>query len=140
MKEENVPTRQPKKLSRKNKFPQPFPVWEQSCIFVRYIMRIIAVKTLKSYWEKYPDAQAALFAWYEEVCEADWSSPNEMKEQFRSASVITGKRVVYNIHGNSYRLLVDIEFKFKIVFIVWFGTHKDYDKLDAKTVKYVKAN
>ncbi len=48
--------------------------------------------------------------------------------------------MVYNIHGNSYRLLVDIEFKFKIVFIVWFGTHKDYDKLDAKTVKYVKAN
>lgn len=103
-------------------------------------MRIIAVKTLKFYWEKYPDAQAALFAWYEEVSEADWSSPNEMKVQFRSASVITGKRVVFNIHGNNYRLLVDIEFKFKIVFIVWFGTHKDYDKLDAKTVKYVKTN
>lgn len=103
-------------------------------------MRIIAVKTLKSYWEEYPDAQQALFAWYEEVSEAEWSSPNEMKEQFRNASVLTGKRVVFNIHGNSYRLIVDIEFKFQIVFIVWFGTHKAYDNLDTKAVKYVKTN
>lgn len=103
-------------------------------------MRIIAVKTLKSYWEQYPDAQQALFAWYEEVSEAEWSSPNEMKEQFRNASVLTGKRVVFNMHDNSYRLIVDIEFKFQIVFIVWFGAHKAYDKLDATTIKYVKAN
>ncbi len=103
-------------------------------------MRIIAVKTLKSYWEEFPEVQAALFAWYEEVTEAEWNTPNEMKEQFRSASVLSGKRVVFNIHGNTYRLIVDIEFKFKIVFIVWFGTHKAYDQLDAKTVKYVKTN
>lgn len=103
-------------------------------------MRVIAVKTLKSYWEEYPEAQQALFAWYEEVSEAEWSNPNEMKAQFRNAAVLTGKRVVFNIHDNNYRLIVDIEFKFQIVFIVWFGTHKAYDNLDAKTVKYVKTN
>lgn len=103
-------------------------------------MRIIAVKTLKSYWEAFPEAQAALFAWFEEVSGADWNNPNEMKEQFRNASILSGKRIVFNIHGNSFRLIVDIEFKFKIVFIVWFGTHKAYDNLDAKSIKYVKTN
>ncbi len=103
-------------------------------------MRIIAVKTLRQYWEEYPDAEGPLLSWHDEILEADWSTPNDMKEQFGSASVIGGKRVVFNIHGNRFRLIVDIEFKFKIVFIVWFGTHKQYDNVDAKTVKYVKAD
>ena len=71
---------------------------------------------------------------------ADWNSPNELKAQYRGASVITDKRVVFNIHGNSYRLIVDIEYRLKIVFVVWFGTHKQYDKINAKTISYVKAN
>lgn len=103
-------------------------------------MRIIAVKTLRQYWEAYPDAEGSLLSWHDEILEADWNTPNDMKEQFGSASVIGGKRVVFNIHGNRFRLIVDIEFKFKIVFVVWFGTHKEYDNVDAKTVKYVKAD
>ena len=79
-------------------------------------------------------------SWYEEVEIAEWNSPNELKNQFGSASVITDKRVVFNIHGNSYRLIVDIEYRLKIVFIVWFGTHVLYDKIDAKKISYVKAN
>ena len=108
--------------------------------FCTDFMRIIATKTLKHFWEKYPEAEGALLSWYEELVEADWRTPNEMKNKFGSASIIGGKRVVFNIHGNKYRLIVDIEFKFKLVFVIWFGTHKEYDKVDVKTLKYVKTN
>jgi mRNA interferase HigB len=103
-------------------------------------MRVIAVKTLKQFWEKYPEAKGALLAWYDEVSAREWKSPGDMKTQYGSASIVGGKRVIFNIHGNKYRLIVDVEFKFKIVFVVWFGTHKEYDKVDTKTVKYVKTN
>ncbi|WP_423212954.1 type II toxin-antitoxin system HigB family toxin [Pseudobacter ginsenosidimutans] len=63
-----------------------------------------------------------------------------MKIQFRSASILNNKRVVFNIHGNSFRLIVDIECRLKIVFIVWFGTHKQYDKTDAIRISYAQAN
>jgi|SRR5579859_7626922 len=103
-------------------------------------MRVIAVKTLKEHWEAYLQAEQPLLAWYEEAEAAQWNSPNELKQQYRSASILTDKRVVFNIHGNAFRLIVDIEYRLKIVFIVWFGTHKQYDQVDAKIVSYVKAN
>lgn len=103
-------------------------------------MRVIAVRTLKEYWTGNPQAEQALLAWYEEAETAQWNSPNELKMQYRSASILTDKRVVFNIHGNSYRLIVDIEYRLKIVFVVWFGTHKQYDKVDAKKVRYAKAD
>ena len=103
-------------------------------------MRVIAVRTLRGYWIAYPQAGQALLAWYEEAETAQWNSPNELKLQYRSASILTDKRVVFNIHGNTFRLIVDIEYRLKIVFVVWFGTHKQYDKLDAKKVSYVKAD
>ena len=103
-------------------------------------MRIIAVKTLKEYWEKFPAAQQALFAWYEETESTEWISPNDLKKQYRNASIINEKRVVFNIHGNTFRLIVDIEYRLKIVFVVWFGTHKQYDKIDVKKTGYVKTN
>jgi len=103
-------------------------------------MRIISVKTLKEFWLKFPHAEQALLSWYEEAEAANWNNPNELKSQYRNASVLTDKRVVFNIHGNTYRLIVDIEYRLKIVFVVWFGTHKQYDKIDAKKVSYVKTN
>lgn len=103
-------------------------------------MRVIAVQTLKAYWHEFPLAEQALLSWYEEAQLAEWNSPNELKVQYRNASVLTNKRVVFNIHGNTYRLIVDIEYRLKIVFVVWFGTHKEYDKIDAKEISYVKAN
>lgn len=103
-------------------------------------MRVIAVKTLKAYWEAFPQAEQALLSWYDEANAANWNNPNELKAQFRNASILTDKRVVFNIHGNTYRLITDIEYRLKIVFIVWFGTHKQYDTIDAKTVSYAKAN
>jgi len=101
-------------------------------------MRVIAVKTLKLYGKKKKEAQQSLLAWYEEVCKASWKNHNELKAQIRNVSVIGDKRVVFNIHGNKYRLIVDIEYRLQIIFIVWIGTHADYDKMDAKKVIYVK--
>lgn len=103
-------------------------------------LRPSAVKKLKEHWTSYPQAEQALLAWYEEAEAAQWNSPNELKQQYRNASILTDKRVVFNIHGNSYRLIVDIEYRLKIVFVVWFGTHKQYGKIDAKKVSYVKAD
>jgi mRNA interferase HigB len=103
-------------------------------------MRIIAVGTLRDYWKGFPQAKQALLSWYEETEAASWSTPNQLKGQYRNASVLSEKRVVFNIHGNTFRLIVDIEYSLKIVFIVWFGTHKQYDKIDATRISYVKTN
>ena len=103
-------------------------------------MRIIAVKTLKEYSKEFHFAEQALFSWYDEITNAEWNNSGELKAQYRNASIINNKRVVFNIHGNSYRLIVDIEYRLRIVFVVWFGTHKQYDNIDVKTISYVKAN
>lgn len=103
-------------------------------------MRVIAVQTLKTYRVEFPKAKQSLLAWYEEADAAQWNHPNELKEQYRNASILSDKRVVFNICGNSFRLIVDIEYRLKIIFIVWFGTHKQYDKINAKTVSYGKTN
>ena len=97
-------------------------------------MRVIAAKTLKNYADEFNQAGSALFSWYEEATLAQWNNPNELKNQYRNASVLNNKRVVFNIHGNSYRLIIDIEYRLKIVFVVWFGTHKQYDNIDATTI------
>ena len=103
-------------------------------------MRVIAVKTLKDYAKIFPLAEQAILSWYEETENAEWNSPNELKNQYHHSSIISEKRVVFNIHGNSFRLVVDIEYRLKIVFIVWFGTHKQYDKLNIKKIKYDKTH
>ena len=102
-------------------------------------MRIIAVKTLKLYAEKKKETEQSLLSWYQETRKANWENHNDLKQQFANASVINSKRVVFNIHGNKHRLIVDIEYYLQIIFIVWIGTHKGYDKIDAKKVVYVKA-
>ena len=101
-------------------------------------MRIIKEKTLTDYCRlsKYRQAAEPLKAWVFEVKYSTWDNANELKTKYGSASLISSKRVAFNIKGNDYRLIVDIEYKLKIVFIVWFGTHKEYDKIDSKTVSY----
>lgn len=103
-------------------------------------MRIIAARTLCNYWRRFPSAKQPLLAWYEEVEVVNWGSPQELKWQYRNASILSDKRVVFNVHGNSFRLIVDIEYRLKIVFVVWFGTHREYDKLNAKTISYDKTH
>ncbi len=101
-------------------------------------MRIIKEKTLSEYCKqsKHEQAKEAVYAWIFEVRYSNWSNSNELKSKYGNASIINSKRVVFNIKGNDYRLIVDIEYKLKIVFVVWFGTHKEYDKINVKTVKY----
>ena len=103
-------------------------------------MRLIAKKTLVNFYAIYATSKASLQAFYKEVEAADWNKPSDVIQDYPSADVITGKRFVFNIKGNSYRLVADIEFKKKLVFIVWIGTHAEYDKIDVKTVNYVKSN
>lgn len=103
-------------------------------------MRVIAVKTLKAYWKEYPPAEQALLCWYEEASIAEWKNPKELKAQYPNASILSDKRVIFNIHGNSYRLVADIEYRLKIVFVVWFGSHNEYNKTGVKKVNYAKAD
>jgi len=101
-------------------------------------MRIIKEKTLTDYCNtaRYKPATESLKAWVYEVRYSKWDNTHELKLKFRNASVLNSKRVVFNIKGNEYRLIVDIEYKLKIVFIVWFGSRTEYDKIDAETVRY----
>ena len=101
-------------------------------------MRIIKETTLTQYCRqsKYQQAEESVKSWIYEVRFSTWNNANELKTKYGNASIISSKRVVSNIKGNDYHLIVDIEYKLKIVFVVWFGTHKEYDKIDAKTVSY----
>lgn len=110
-------------------------------------MRIIARRTLKEFCESlrgskdYKAVKAALDAWFHEVEAAVWLSPADLKENYRSASIVGEDRVVFNIKGNDYRLVAAVDYKKEIVFIKWLGTHKEYDRIDVKTVRYArKAN
>jgi mRNA interferase HigB len=98
-------------------------------------MRVIAVSTLRAFWKRYPDAEQPLKAWYEEATSASWAQPADIKAQYRSASVLKNRRVVFNIKGNDYRLIVAIAYKLQIVYVKFVGTHKQYDAVDAETVE-----
>ena len=97
-------------------------------------MRIIAKSTLRNFWNKHPDAEQPLQAWYHEAKKAEWNSFQEIKKQFGSASIVGNDRVVFNIKGNDYRLVVLILFRRVKAFIRFAGTHKEYDKIDAKNI------
>ena len=103
-------------------------------------MVIIAKSALKTFIKYYPDAEQALENWYEIIKQNDWKNFNEMKTSFNTADSVGNGRYVFNIKGNEYRLVADIEYKIGIVFIVWIGTHKEYDKKNIKEIKYVKGN
>ena len=99
-------------------------------------MRIISKKTLKDFYEQnlYKDSANSLEAWHQEVLKANWNNPNEVKKQFGNASVVGDNRVVFNIHGNKYRLIVKINYFAKIIFIKFIGTHKQYDNINAMEI------
>jgi len=99
-------------------------------------MRIIAFRTLREFWEKpeYADSETSLRSWYHDAKSSNWENSNELKQQYKSASIVGEGRVVFNIKGNTYRLVVLIDYDFQILFIRFIGTHKQYDKIDAKTI------
>jgi mRNA interferase HigB len=96
-------------------------------------MRIIAKKALREFWLLNPDAEEPLLAWYREVEKEDWSKPSEVKDKYRSVSFV-GDRVVFNIKGNDYRLVVKINYPYRVVYVRFVGTHKQYDKTDVEEV------
>jgi mRNA interferase HigB len=99
------------------------------------IMRVIAISTLRQFWEKHPDAEQPIKAWVDEADKAQWSQPADIKAQYRSASILKNRRVVFNIKGNDYRLIVAVAFKLGIVYVKFIGTHAEYDKIDAETIE-----
>lgn len=90
---------------------------------------------LKTFWGKHPDAEQALKAWAEEVGKAEWPTPQAIKTRYPSASFIAGNRVVFNIKGNRYRLIVAIAYRLGVVYIKFIGTHAEYDAIDAATIE-----
>jgi len=96
--------------------------------------RIISKRTLKLFWAKYPDSEQYLKTWYETVKHADWMSPNEIKNTFASASILKNGRIVFNIKGNSYRLVVKFNFQKKWCFIRFIGTHDEYNSVDVNQI------
>jgi mRNA interferase HigB len=96
--------------------------------------RIIAKSTLREFWEKHADSEQYLKTWYDTAKRAKWFSPNDVKQTYVSAGILKNGRVVFNIKGNKYRLIVEINFPRKWVFIRFIGTHKEYDKIDANNI------
>ena len=97
-------------------------------------MRIIARKTLREFWEKRPDAEQPLLAWFADAQRAHWKTPADIKRVYRNASVIANNRVIFNIKGNDYRLVVAIQYAFGIVYARFVGTHAAYDRIDATSI------
>ena len=99
-------------------------------------MRVIAFRTLREFFEKpeYADSEPSIRAWYQDAKMAIWKNPNELKNQYPNASIVGDGRVVFNIKGNSYRLLVAINYEFQVIFVRFIGTHQQYDNIDIKTI------
>lgn len=97
-------------------------------------MRIIAKKTLREFWKRHPDAERPLLAWYREVKKEDWEAPAIIKVKCRNTSIIGGNRAVFDIKGNNYRLVTEIDYAHRLVRIRFIGTHDQYDGIDAKRI------
>jgi mRNA interferase HigB len=98
-------------------------------------MKIVAIETLRDFWEAYPRAEQPLKAWVDEVKKAQWMQPADIKAHYRSASILRNRRVVFNIKGNDYRLIVALAYQVGIVYVKFVGTHAQYDAIDAETVE-----
>ncbi len=99
-------------------------------------MRIIAFRTIRKFYEKSEcsDSEASLRAWYHDARTAEWENSNDLKNQYKNASIVGDGSVVFNIKGNDYRLVVAIDYEFQVIFIRFIGTHIQYDKIDAKMI------
>ena len=98
-------------------------------------MKLIASKNLREFWARYPDAEQPLKSWADEFKHAAWTRPADIKGQFRSASILKNRRVVFNIKGNDYRPVVSVAYKFGAIYIKFGGTHSQYGAVDAETIE-----
>jgi mRNA interferase HigB len=97
-------------------------------------MRVIAKKVLKEFWEEYPDSEEQLKTWHREALKARWKGPADIKNEYPKASILKSGRVVFNIYGNKFRLVTQINYIRQWVFIRFIGTHKQYDQIDADSI------
>lgn len=98
-------------------------------------MKVVALGTLRNFWEAHADAEQSLKAWYDEAKHAKWVTPQDIRNHYASASFVGRNRVVFNIKGNDYRLIVAVAYRFQAVYIKFVGTHAEYDRIDAATVE-----
>ncbi len=98
-------------------------------------MKVISLKTLKDFYERHTDAEQPLKAWLSEAQKANWKDPSEIKVQYKSASILKSRRVVFNIKGNTYRLVVAVAYQYGAIYIKFVGTHEEYDRIDAISVE-----
>lgn len=96
--------------------------------------RIFAKSTLREFWEKFPDSEQYLKTWYDTAMYADWKTPADVKQTYSNASILKNSRIVFNIKGNAYRLVAKFNFEKRWIFILFIGSHKEYDKIDANTI------
>jgi len=101
-------------------------------------MVVISKAVIREFTETHPDAGAALMKWYDEIKAADWKNFSDLKKTFNTADAVGNDRYVFDIKGNQYRLIALIIFRRRTVFILFVGTHKEYDKIDASTIQYKK--
>ena len=99
-------------------------------------MKVLVKKTILFYIKKYPIAQTQLLIWYTEFSRLDFQNFNELKNVYGSASIVNHNRVVFNIKGNDFRLVVSINFLQKACYVIWFGTHKEYDKINVEAIAF----
>ena len=97
-------------------------------------MSVIAKKILREFWEKHNDCEQQLKSWYQEASSAEWKNSNEIKLEYPTASIIGDNRVVFNIKGNTYRLIIKLNFDYQMIWIRFIRTHAEYDKINAKII------
>ena len=97
-------------------------------------MRIIAKKILREFWVKHPDSEQQLKSWFQETSTAKWTDPNQIKLEYPSASILADNRVVFNIKGNHYRIIVKVSYDYQMIWIRFIGTHTEYNKVNAKKI------
>jgi len=96
--------------------------------------RIFAKSTLKEYWETHPDSEQYLKTWYDTAMSSNWKTPNDVKQTYANASILKDNRIVFNIKGNSFRLVTKFNFEKQWIFIRFIGTHAEYDEIDADNI------
>ena len=97
-------------------------------------MRVIAKKILRDFWIAHPDSEQQLKAYYQETLKAAWTSPKKIKAEYPSASFLANNRVIFNIKGNHYRLIIKINYDYQMIWIRFIGTHAEYDKINANNI------
>ena len=106
------------------------PIWERATLLALAQMRVIARRTLQSYWKKHADAEGPLKAWFAEASKATWRGMMDIRKRYATASIIDAETVVFNLGGNKYRLVVRLFFRGRCVWIKFIGTHQKYDEIE----------